>query len=250
MQSKGVFIGLPTFSEKEILGVCKACQFGKQHQQLVPKERNVSKGILGVIHSDVWGPIQTTTFGGCRYYVTFIDDFSRHTWIYPMCQKSEVFSHFQKFKNEVEKATNRPVQCLRSGGGKEYFSDAFTTYIRQEGIRRECTCRHTPQQNNVAEHKNGHIVEVGRAMMTEKHLPKPYWAEAANTAVYLMNRCKTSGVHNITPYERFYGKKPNLSHVSIFGSIAYVHMPDGTSQKLDSKLEKCIPVGYSLEQKG
>ena len=129
MQSKGVIIGLPTFKEKEIEGVCEACQFGKQHRHPFPKERNVSKGLLDVVHSDVWGPAQTATFGGCRYYVTFIDDFSRYTWIFPMRMKSEVFTHFQKFKSEVEKTTGRHVRCLRSDGGKEYFSDAFTTYL-------------------------------------------------------------------------------------------------------------------------
>ena len=65
-----------------------------------------------------------------------------------------------------------------------------------------------------------------------------------------MNRCPTSGVHDITPHEKFFGKKPDLSHVRIFGSIAYVHIPDATRQKLDPKSEKCILVGYSLEQKG
>ena len=105
MKSKGVIIGLPTFKEKEIVGVCEACQFGKQHRHPFPKERNVSKGLLDVFHSDVWGPAQTATFGRCRYYMLFIDDFSMHTWIYPMRQKSEVFRHFQTFKNEVKKAT-------------------------------------------------------------------------------------------------------------------------------------------------
>ena len=61
MKSKGVVIRLPTFKEKEIEGVCEACQFGKQHQHPFPKERNVSKGLLDVVHSDVWGPAQTTT---------------------------------------------------------------------------------------------------------------------------------------------------------------------------------------------
>ena len=103
MKSKGVVIGLPTFKEKEIEGVCEACQFSKQHRHPFLKERNVSKGLLDVVHSDVWGPTQTATFGGCRYYVLFIDDFSRHTWLYPMWQKSEVLRHFQRFKNEVEK---------------------------------------------------------------------------------------------------------------------------------------------------
>ena len=153
MKSKGVIIRLPEFTEKEIVGVCKACQISKQHQQPFSKERNVSKGILNVVHSDVWGPAQIATFGGCQYYVTFVDDFSRHSWIYHMRQKSEVFGHFQRFKNAVKKTTSWHVRCLQSDGGKEYFSDDFRTYLRKEGIRREFSCRQTPQQNGVAEQK-------------------------------------------------------------------------------------------------
>ena len=59
-------------------------------------------------------------------------------------------------------------------------------------------------------------------MMNEKHMPKSYWAEAVNTVVDLMSRCTTSGVHEVTPHERYYGKKPDLLHTRIFGSIAYV----------------------------
>ena len=65
MQSKGVFIGLLTFKEKVINGVCEACQFGKQHRHPFLKQSNVSRGLLDVIHTDVWGPAQTETFGGC-----------------------------------------------------------------------------------------------------------------------------------------------------------------------------------------
>ena len=86
-------------------------------------------------------------------------------------------------------------------------------------------------------------------MMNEKHLPKSYWAEVANTVVYLINHC-TSGVHDLTPHKKLYGKKSDLSHIGIFGSIAFVHIPDEKWQKLDPKLRKCILVGYSLEQKG
>ena len=62
----------------------------------------MSKWILDVVHSCVWGQAQVSTLSRCRYYVTFIDDFSRHTWIYSMRQKSEVFGHFQKFKAEAK----------------------------------------------------------------------------------------------------------------------------------------------------
>ena len=87
-------------------------------------------------------------------------------------------------------------------------------------------------------------------MMNEKHMPKSDWAKAANTAVYLMNQCTTSGVHDVTPQEKYFRRKPDLSHSRIFGAISYVHIPDEKRQKLDPKLEKYILVGYSLEQKG
>ena len=74
--------------------------------------------------------------------------------------------------------------------------------------------------------------------MNEKHLPKSYWGEAANMGVYLMNFYTTSRVHNVTLGEKLYGKKPDLSHVRIFGSITYIHIPD----------EKCILVGKSSIQ--
>ena len=87
-------------------------------------------------------------------------------------------------------------------------------------------------------------------MMNEKNLPTSYWVEVANTTVYLMNWCTTSGVRDVTPHEKFYGKKSDLSHVRIFGSIASIHIPNEKRQNLDPKSEKCILVGYSLEQKG
>ena len=117
------------------------------------------------------------------------------------------------------------AKCFRSDRGKEYFFDEFLAYLRKEGIQREFTCRHTPQQHGVGECKNQHILEVARSMMNEKNMPKSYRAKAANIVVYLMNLCTTFGVHDVTPHEKYYEKKPELSHVRTFGSIAYVHIP-------------------------
>ena len=250
MQTKGAVHGLPRFTSKHPDNVCEACQLGKQHRHPFLSERNVSKGLLDVIHSDVWGPAQTATIGGCRYFVTFIDDYSRHTWICPMKSKSEVFSHFLKLKNRVENETNRKIRCLRSDGGQEYFSTEFKAFLEEKGIRREFSCRYTPQQNGVAERKNRTILEMARTMLQEKNMPHIYWAEAAVTAVYLINRCTTEGVHDSTPHEKYFGTKPDLSHLKVFGSISFVHVPDEKRRKLDPKSEKMILVGYSLEQKG
>ncbi|MCO5596984.1 hypothetical protein L7F22_051056 [Adiantum nelumboides] len=109
---------------------------------------------------------------------------------------------------------------------------------------------YTPQQNGVAELKNRHIAEVARTLMAEKNVPHCYWAEVVSTAVYIMNKTPTAAVHDVTPEKNFSGKKPDLRHFKVSGCIAYVHVPDELRTKLDPKTEKCIFIGYSLEQKG
>ena len=86
--------------------------------------------------------------------------------------------------------------------------------------------------------------------MVEKNMPHSYWAEAVSTTVYIMNRTPTAAIHDVMPEEKYTCKKPDVSHLKVFGCIAYVHVPDELRTKLDPKAEKCIFIGYSLEQKG
>ncbi len=120
--------------------------------------------------------------------------------------------------------------------------------MKEHGIQRKYSCSYSPQQNGVAERKNRHIVEIARAMLNEKNLPNYFWAEAVTTVMYIMNLTPT--VHGMTPEEKFTSKKPNVSHLKVFGCIAYEHVPDEKRSKLDPKAENCIFIGYSLEQKG
>jgi hypothetical protein len=87
-------------------------------------------------------------------------------------------------------------------------------------------------------------------MLNEKNLPNYFWAEAVTTAVYIMNRTPTATIHGMTHEEKFTGKKLDVSHFKVFGCIAYVHVHNKKKSKLDPKVEKCIFIGYSLEQKG
>ena len=114
------------------------------------------------------------------------------------------------------------------------------------GIQCEFSCRYKPEQNSVAERKNRSVVEAARAMLEEKSMPKFYWAEVVRTAVYIQNRIG----ENVSPDELYFRRKPNLRHLRVFGSIAYVHVPNEKRRKLDPKSEKCVLVGYSYEQKG
>ena len=119
-------------------------------------------------------------------------------------------------------------------------------YLEKCGIHQEKTAPYNPEQNGRAERDNRTIVESARTMLIAKSLPLTLWAEAVNCAVYVLNRTVwTTGT--VTPYEAWTGKVPNLKHLRIFGSDAYVHTPKQFTQKFDARASKQIFVGYTEE---
>ncbi len=138
----------------------------------------------------------------------------------------------------VEKEKGVNIKCLRSDGGGEYFSNEFSEYLKEHGIQKKYSNSYSPQQNGVAERKNRHIAEITCAMLNEKILPNYFWAEAVATAIYIMNQTPTMVVHGMTFEEKFIGKKPDVSHLKMFGCIAYVHVPDEKRSKLNPKTKK------------
>ncbi len=103
--------------------------------------------------------------------------------------------------------------------------------MKEHGIQRKYSCSYSPQQNGIAERKNKHIAEITRAMLNEKNLPNYFWAEVVATTIYIMNRTPTTVVHGMTLEEKFTGKKPDVSHLKVFGYIAYVHVLDEKRSK-------------------
>ena len=99
----------------------------------------------------------------------------------------------------------------------------------------------------MAERKNITIVEMARSMLKDKSLGNEFWVEAVHTSIYILNRCPTKAVLNLTPKEVWLGHKPSVSHMKVFGCIAYAHVPKEKRRKLDDKSVKCIFIGYSIE---
>lgn len=114
---------------------------------------------------------------------------------------------------------------LRSDNGKEYISHQFNLFCEEEGIERQLTAPYTPEQNGVSERRNRFIMEMARCMLHEKNLPKKFWAEAANTTVFLQNRLLMKAVKNQTPFEVWYGYKPPLHFLEIFGCLCFIYIP-------------------------
>jgi transposase InsO family protein len=132
------------------LDFCEHYVYGKEKRVRflrVTKEKKNEK--LELVHTDVWGPTQVSSLAGSCYYVTFIDDAARKTWVYCIRQKSDVFDTFKKWKALVENETGKSLKCLRSDNGGEYCSKEFDDYCSYHGIHREKTVPITPQENGV-----------------------------------------------------------------------------------------------------
>ncbi|KAL0374367.1 UNVERIFIED_CONTAM: Retrovirus-related Pol polyprotein from transposon TNT 1-94 [Sesamum radiatum] len=155
------------------------------------------------------------------YFVLFIDDYSRKTWVYLLKDKSEVFGKFKKFKAMVENQSGYRIKALRSDRGGEFTSNEFKFFCEQNKIHRPITVPYSPQQNGVAKRNNQTILNMARSMLKCKNLPKEYCLEAISCAVYLMNRSYTKSVHGKTPPEAWSGYKPVITHLRVFGSIAW-----------------------------
>ncbi|MCO5570135.1 hypothetical protein L7F22_023852 [Adiantum nelumboides] len=205
---------------------------------------------LQLVHSDVCGPMRTPFVGNSLYFVTFIDDFSRFCWVYPLKAKSDVFAIFQHYVTMVENETGCKVQTLHIDRGGEYMSGAFKDFLGKKDIKHQCTMPYTPQQNGIAERKNKSLMEMARCLLKAKSLPHKLWMEAVACAAHVLNRCPIRALKTITPYEAWYDKKPSVSYLCVFGCLAYAHIPQQLRGKLDDKAVKCIFVGYSSGSKG
>ncbi|KAL0551708.1 hypothetical protein IC582_010797 [Cucumis melo] len=228
LNQRDMVIGLPKISA---INICEGCVYGKQTRKSFPigKAWRASK-CLELIHADLY-------------------DYSRMSWIYFLESKSKTFEKFKHFKGKVEKQSGMFIKSLRSDRCGEFLSNNFNHFCKEHGIHRELTTPYTPEQNGVAERKNRTVVEMARSMLQMKGLLNDFWAEAVSTSIYLLNISPTKAVMNKTPFEVWYGKKPNVSHLRVFGCISYALVPSQVRQKLDKKSEKCIFVGYCTQSK-
>lgn len=201
---------------------------------------------LELVHSDVCGPFQVETYDKHRYFVTFIDDYTHFCCVYLIKSKSDVFDMFVEFSTMASSHFNLGIQRLRCDNGGEYRNHKLLNFCKERGILCEFTVPYTPEQNGVSERMNRTLVEKGRTMLIESRLSNCLWGEAILISNYLNNRSPTNAISDFkTPYEKWHNKKPDISKLQVFGTIAFAHIPNERRKKLDCKSLKCYFVGYS-----
>ncbi|KAK8559961.1 hypothetical protein V6N12_012772 [Hibiscus sabdariffa] len=176
--------------------------------------------LLGLIHSDVCGPMNT---------------------------QARALEKFKEFKNEVQNQHGKSIKALRSDRGGEYLSQDFDELLKECGIVSQLSPPGTPQWNGVSERRNRTLLDMVRSMMSHTDLPTSFWGYALETAAFTLNRVPSKSVQK-TPHEMWTGRRPNMSFMRVWGCQAYVKHQMST--KLQPKSQKCTFVGYPKETKG
>jgi Integrase core domain len=132
---------------------CDVCKLAKQTRLSFSLSTSISKAEFVLVHSDVWGPAPVDSYNHFKYFITFIDDFSRTTWVYLLKGKNKVFSCFKDFLNFIENQYSAKIKIFRSDNGTEYVNKSFSELLKSKGILHQITCINTPEQNDVSERK-------------------------------------------------------------------------------------------------
>lgn len=241
--------GLP-LKKMELDDTCGACVKDKQiKSSFKPKDKVSTTQPLELIHIDLFGPINMLSLGRKRYVFVIVDDYSRFTWVIFLGHKDETFERFVEYCNRVENEQGLKINTIRSDHGGEFENRLFDELCASRGYRHEYSAPRTPQQNGVVERKNRTLQELARTMLNETKLPKCLWAEAVNTACYVINRVGVRSLLMKTPFELYMDRKPNISYFRAFGSKCFVLDQSLRVNKFDSKSIEGIFVGYSMTSK-
>lgn len=245
----------PTLFRNKDVFQCDVCQIAKHQRSNFPSQPYKSSKPFALIHSDLWGPSRVPNVSGKKWFITFIDDHTRITWVYLLKEKGEAEQTFKHFHLMVNNQFNAKIQILRTDNGREYFNSILGGYFLENGIIHQNSCVDTPQQNGVAERKNRHLLEVARSIMFTNNVPKYFWGDSILTACYLINRLPTRVLNFKIPFKFFLQYYPQTRSIGslplkVFGCKSFVHVHNHNRSKLDPRALPCIFLGYSATQKG
>ena len=207
--------------------------------------------MLDLIHSDICSPFPVQTPHGKLYFIMFLDDHSHLINIQLLASKDQALEAWNIVKNLWENHTERRVKVFRSDNGREYISTAFTKALQDAGIERHLASPYAHQQNGKAERAIRTIQGRSLAMLEAAHLPKYLWGEAVLTAGYLWNRTESRSLPpGKTLFEMVNGRKPDLSHLRVFGSRCWARIPIELQTKFGPHSCRVIFMGYPDGVKG
>ena len=236
---------LPCFNKTSSFSPCNDCLLNKTQKLPFHQSTIVSTHPLEFVFSDVWqSPVPSTQ--NHKYYLIFVDHFTRYTWLFPLTAKSQVKEIFLTFKPLAETKFNTKLRNLYTDNGGEYI--ALRHSLSTLGVSHLTTPPHIPQHNGMSERKHRHVVETGLSLLSSAKMPLTHWPLAFATAVFLINRLPTPVLFNISPYQKLFGISPNYHKLRTFGCLCFPWLRPYAPNKLEHRSSPCVFVGYSLTQ--
>ncbi|KAJ9523902.1 hypothetical protein QJQ45_020097, partial [Haematococcus lacustris] len=232
-------------------GVCPGCAAGKLHRRVADTLPSLAARVAApcdLVHTDVCGPLRIPNAAGYCFVLTFLDEHSGLSLIALLKAKSEVPAAIRDAVEWFETQGGRKVKVLRSDRGTEYVNQAVREFLSGKGIIHQQTAPYSPQQNGSAERLNRTLFEKGRCLLYSSGLSVNFWPYALRFANYVRNLSLVRGKAG-TPWELFWGVRPDLSALRVFGARAYAHVPEHMRSKLGSKAVQGVFVGYELSSK-
>uniref|UniRef100_A0A2N9H8F5 Integrase catalytic domain-containing protein n=1 Tax=Fagus sylvatica TaxID=28930 RepID=A0A2N9H8F5_FAGSY len=236
-------------NNKHVQHHCKHCLIGKMHKLPFVPSQFQSTHPLELVHSDVWGPAPINSSNGYRFYLLFVDAYSRFSWLYLLKRKSDVLNTFKHFQASVENLLSQKIKVLRTDCGGEYTSNEFNAHCASHGITHHFSCPHTPQQNGLVERKHRHVIESALTLLSNAGLSITHWSYAVSTTVHLINRLPIPKLSHQTPWEMLFHKPSDITHLKTFGCLCFPYLRPYNTHKLQPRSTPCIFLGYPTYSK-
>ncbi|KAJ9508260.1 hypothetical protein QJQ45_011766 [Haematococcus lacustris] len=252
MQSEGMVSGVPVTAAQfraaaSDPAVCVGCVKGKQHKNVAfanpPPNAAPVTAPLGLIHMDVCGPMHAKARDGSLYVATFLDEHTKLSVCVPISSKSQVPDVVRTVIEQLETQSGLRCKAIRTDNGTEYVNSRMTEYLSSKGIVHQHSAPYSPQQNGAAERLNRTIFEKARSILHAANISLSFWAHAVKYANYIRCLLPVSG-QPLTPWEAFYGVKPDLSGLRVFGCKVWLYVPDQKRSKLQPKSVEGLFIGY------
>nr|GEU89493.1 retrovirus-related Pol polyprotein from transposon TNT 1-94 [Tanacetum cinerariifolium] len=250
LASKGLVRNLPKLKFDQHF--YDACKIGKQvHASHKAKNIISTNRCLELLHVDLFGPSVVRSYGGNRYTLVIVDDYSRYTWTRFLKEKTEAFDQFEIYSKKIQNQLECTIVSIRTDHGREFDNEVqFREFCNANGITHNSSTPRTPQSNDVVKRKNRTLQEMSRTMVNEQSLPQTFWCNAVDTSTYLINRILTRAILGKTPYELLGGRKPTLDYFRVFGSECFILNTKYYLTKFDLKSYEGVFLRYSQNIKG
>lgn len=226
---------------------CVECQTNKCTRATHHKRSTPRADIAGsVLHIDTAGPFRTPSVTGSKYMVLCKDEASNYRQVVFVTEKSKVANKVKGFISKATLETGNQVLKIVTDNGSEYVNHNLGAFLEQRGILHEKSVPYAPEQNGFVERDMRTIKQAARTMLNSASLKEQLWATAVDTAVYVVNRVVTSSNKMVTPYEAWFGTKPSVKNLHVYGEMAVLRRPNSQRDSAWSERGiKAVFVGYT-----